>query len=241
VPRWFDRPAVTRLTVSSAWHLAAFAQANRGRPYAEQVKQFNFMLSAPLAHQGRPVGIELDEPFRLVAPFETDGRRWERMAWTSLYSGRSYGVTTDWPGGGEGVAGVNALGTVAEAYPFHPEPKRAAQDGRLCTKQWEGLPVRRKVQGAGTVRIGKEAHRLEDRELVADLGDLLSTYADPRRDPWTIEYLPRLRTLAREAGGMSMLGEVSGLSQRALRDVLAGRSQPREQSKRRLVALAKND
>jgi hypothetical protein len=119
--------------------------------------------------------------FRLVAPFETDGRTWERMRWTDLYSGRSYSVTTDWPGGGEGIAGVNSLETVAEAYPFHPEPKRAGLDGRPCTKQAEGLLRRRTVQGAGTVCIGKEAHRLEDRSLAASLDELVNIFADPRR------------------------------------------------------------
>ncbi|CAA9576209.1 MAG: hypothetical protein AVDCRST_MAG59-4083, partial [uncultured Thermomicrobiales bacterium] len=121
---WAERPAVTRLTVSSPWHLAAFAAANRGKPYADQGKPFNFMLSAPLAHQGRPTGVGSGDPFRLVAPFETDPRRWAWTTWTDLYSGRAYRVTADWPGGGDGVGGVQSLAAVAEAYPFHPEPKR---------------------------------------------------------------------------------------------------------------------
>ncbi len=236
-PGWADRPAVARLTVSSPWHLAAFGKANAGKPYADRVKPFNFMLAAPLAHQGRPHGVEPDAPFRLVAPFETDPRKWTRMRWTDLYSGRSYRITTDWPGGGDGVASVQSLGSVAAAYPHHPEPKRLGPDGQPCGKQTEGLLRRRPVRGAGTVCVGKEAHRLVERGLVADLRELLGTYADPRREPWTVDVLPKLRAVAAAPGGMAALAETSGLTPRTLRDIVAGRSRPRTAARTALVAL----
>lgn len=238
-PGWADRPAVTRLTVTSPWHLEAFRKANAGKSYADRMKPFNFTLSAPLAHQGRPQGVASGAPFRLVAPYETDPRRWVGMRWTDLYSGRSYPVTTARPGGGPGVAGVQSLGGVAAAYPFHPEPKRLGPDGRPCHKQTAGLLRRRPVRAAGMLCIGKEAHRLDERSLVSDLDEVLSVYADPRRAPWAADVVPKLRALAADSGGAAKLREASGLSRRALRDVLAGRSRPREGAARALLTLAK--
>ena len=74
---------------------------------------------------------------------------------------------------------MSCLGSVAAAYPHHPKPKRVGPDGRPCHRQTAGLLRRRPLRAAGTVCIGKEAHRLEDRGLVADLDELLS--ATPTR------------------------------------------------------------
>ncbi|MDP9365600.1 MAG: DNA polymerase, partial [Chloroflexota bacterium] len=236
-PPWADRPAVARLTVSSPWHLEAFGKANARKPYADRVKPFNFMLSAPPVHQGRPLGVPPRAPFRLVEPYETDPRRWAGRRWTDLYSGRTYRVTTAWPGGGAGVAGVQSLGGVAAAYPFHPEPKRLGPDGKPCHKQTAGLLRRRPVRAAGLLCIGKEAHRLEERPIVADPDALLNVYADPTRGPWDADALPRLRALAAEPGGVTQMTEACGLKPRALRDVLAGRSTPRAAVRTTLAGL----
>jgi hypothetical protein len=61
-----------RFTISSPWHLNAFRSYNRGKPYAEQIEPFNFMVAAPLADLGRPAGFAPSDPFRPVAPFETN-------------------------------------------------------------------------------------------------------------------------------------------------------------------------
>ena len=51
---WLDRPAVTRISAASAAALRPFiASYNAGRPYAEQIKPFNFILCvhvAPFSH-----------------------------------------------------------------------------------------------------------------------------------------------------------------------------------------------
>lgn len=72
---------------------------------------------------------------------------------------------------------------------------------------------------------------------MTDLDDLVSVYADPRREPWTANVLPRLRALAVEPSGVVMLAEASGLKPRAMRDVLAGRSRPRAAAGAALAAL----
>jgi hypothetical protein len=147
-------------------------------------------------------------------------------------------VTTSWPGGGDGVVGISSIDAIADAYPFHPEPKRLGPDGTPCHKQSAGKLQRRIVRGAGTICIGKEAHRLEDRGLVANLDELLTTYTDPRRDLWAVDVLPRLCAIEAEAGGRARLMAASGLSERALRDVLKGRSRPHHQAMSDLIGLA---
>jgi hypothetical protein len=79
---------------------------------------------------------------------------------------------------------------------------------------------------------------LVNRGLVADLGENLDTFADPRRDPWTAEVVSTLWPLAAEPGGRLPRIEASGLSDGALWDVLAGRSRPRSAAGVALGALA---
>ncbi len=133
------------------------------------------------------------------------------------------------------------MGGVARAYPHHPESKRVGPDGKPCHKMTEGQLTRRSVRAGGTVCVGKEAHRLEERDIVTDLDDLVSIYADPRREPWSVDMLPKLRAVAVKSGGMGILAEVSGLKARALRDVLAGRSRPRENARLALAALVRQE
>ncbi len=94
------------------------------------------------------------------------------------------------------------------------------------------------MREGGRLYIGKEANRIEERELVTSVGDLTSIYEDGRRHPWRATVLPQLRNLAASPEGRSALRLASGLSNRALRDVLAGRSMPRSGVRVRLVALA---
>lgn len=94
----------------------------------------------------------------------------------------------------------------------------------------------------GLVCIGKEAHRLDERDLVASLDELQSVYHDPRREPWmVVAMLPKLRALAAQPEDLTAMREVSGLLPRALRDVLTGRSRPREAAARITLAALVHD
>lgn len=70
-PQWHNRPAAMRHTVSSPWHLEAFEFVNAGKPYAERIKPFNFMLAVPNDAQGRPDGVAPNAPFHLVTAYES--------------------------------------------------------------------------------------------------------------------------------------------------------------------------
>lgn len=98
--------------------------------------------------------------------------------------------------------------------------------------------LRRLVRAAAAACIGEEAHRLEDRGLISELDDLLSTYADPRREPWTAEVLPRLRALAAEPGGAARLAEQAGVSIRTVQRAIAGDARPRQGARTALARLA---
>lgn len=235
-PPWHDRPAVMRHNVSSPSILKAFMYVNDGKPYADRIKPFNFMLAVPIEAAGRPHGIDAADRFSLITSYESNPKRWTLRNWYNAYTGESFQITTRIPGGGHRIAGVKSLGSVAAAYPFHPEAKRNGPDGRPCGKRTEGVLHRRPVRAAGLFCIGKEAHKLEDRDLVSGLNELQSIFNDPRREPWRVDILPRLRRLAYTAVGRRQLTESTQLSSRAIRDIIAGRSTPRKSAR---VALAK--
>ena len=58
---------------------------NAGKPYAEQIKPFNFILSCHVPPLGHPVGAD-PKRFHLIAPYESDPRKWDRLPWIDQYS-----------------------------------------------------------------------------------------------------------------------------------------------------------
>lgn len=217
--------------------LAPFAELNAGKGWQEKVKPFNFMLAVPVEAQGRPDSLPEVVPLTLVTPYESNPKRWMLRNWFNVYSGDAYGITTRMPGGGPGTVGVRALGTVASAYPFHAEAKHCGSDGTPCGRRTSGVLRRRPVHAAGQVCIGKEAHKLEERDLASVIDELQTVFADPRREPWTTAVLPKLRMLAGQPRGRKMMMEASGLKPRALRDMLAGRNCSRPATRAALAAL----
>lgn len=86
-PDLFDRSAPSRLTVSVPNYSRMFEQYNNGKPYREQVKPMNFMLSAHLKPLGAPVGREYENP-QPVAPYESDSSSWGDLNWLDKSMGR---------------------------------------------------------------------------------------------------------------------------------------------------------
>ena len=79
------RVAVGRITVSSPAVMKPLEALNAGKPYAKQIKPFNFILSCHVRKLGHPIGAD-PERFHLIAPYETDPRKWETMRWIDQYS-----------------------------------------------------------------------------------------------------------------------------------------------------------
>jgi hypothetical protein len=65
-----DRVALGQITVSSPEVLRPLTKLNAGKPYAQQIKPFNFILSCHVAPFGHPSGAD-PERFHLIAPYET--------------------------------------------------------------------------------------------------------------------------------------------------------------------------
>ena len=191
-----DRVALGQITVSSPEVLRPLAKLNMGKPYAQQIKPFNFILSCHIAPYGHPVGADA-ERFHLIAPYETDPRKWLALPWIDQYSGKQYRISTTVTTGTRQIARVKSYGDVLEDYEFHEEAKCADASGAPCDKQTVGLLQRRHVTIEWPPRfIGKESNKLEDVEegSVPDVGDVYTEYPDPRRDGWLNKWLPMLQS-----------------------------------------------
>src|SRR5262249_53419538 len=132
-----------------------------GSTYEESVKPFNFLNIAYVAPFERP---EDAERIVLVAPYESDPRRWVTMRWYNRYDGTRYGITTE-PTRGRATRGTVRIKTyrdVLAEYRGHPEDKSVAPDGGLCRRRTRGLLLRRPVVARSITHIGKESNRLDD-------------------------------------------------------------------------------
>lgn len=222
-------PAVGRTTVSSPLLLRAFAGFNQGKSYQHQIKPFNFVLTAHVAPFGHPLGTDASR-FHLIAPYETNPRRWLRQSWIYRYSGKEYLLATgnDAP---LGFARVKSYGDVIEDYEFHPEAKCLASDGRTCQKQSVGLLSRRHVRIDQLHYIGKESNMLEEvgEGIIQNADEVYVEYVDPRRDECETKILPALRKQP-----LHSLPERTGSSRRALMNLRAGKSRPHRSNLERL-------
>jgi hypothetical protein len=99
LPAWVDRPAMSRITVSTTgiWH--TFDEFNNGRSYPESVKPMNFGLSPIVARFGHPQGVD-PERFHLLGTYEKDPAKWLTMPWFDKYTGKLFriGVGRQTPG-----------------------------------------------------------------------------------------------------------------------------------------------
>jgi hypothetical protein len=225
-----DRVAVGQITVSSPEVLKPLEVFNAGKPYAQQIKPFNFILSAQVAPFGHPSGADPDR-FHLIAPYESDPRKWEKLPWMDQYSEERYRISASLPGATRSLARVKSYGDVLEEYEFHPEAKCADAGREPCTKQSIGLLARRQVRIEKLHFIGKESNKLEEVEEqgAPDAGDVYTEYPDPRRDEWENKWLPMLQ--------LTPIPEIEGrgVSRAAIYAARTGRK-PYGRTKAKLIA-----
>jgi hypothetical protein len=241
-PPWLDRPALTRFSASHPRLLRPFAAFNDGKGYDTQVKPGNFLLVAHVAPGGHPPGAD-PKRFALVAPYESDPRRWGHLPWRNVYApaGSTYRIACEAPPsrGGvalpRGVVGVKSYRDVLAAYRLHPEPKSLGPDGRPCSRQTIGLLSRRPVQALSIAHIGKEANLLEEIQagLIGAEEEVLAEYEDSARDTWVRLVLPVLRELP-----VREVAETTGLGERTVKELRSGRARPRSATRERLRRLA---
>lgn len=215
-------PAIGRITITSPAVIRPLQALNTGKKYAAQIKPFNFLLTCHVKAFGHPSGAD-PERFHLIAPYQSDSRKWLRMSWIDQYTGNRYSVTTEAHHGGRKTARVKTYDDVAREYEFHPESKCADADGTACEKQTVGLLHRRHVYIDLIKYIGKESNSLEDVDagLVHSERGVYTEYPDRRRDEWQMKILPALRIPP-----LTVLITETGMSRRALLNLRAGRSRP---------------
>jgi hypothetical protein len=213
-PDWFDLPAVSQLTITTPALAGPFAALNRGRPFAAQVKPFNFLLQGhvdPLA-----TGPGAHGEVTPVAPYTSDPSAYLELPWVNRHDGRRLRV------GVRERAGSVRLMTyrdVVTTFRWHPEHKSGDPAGGPGVRGSVGRLPRLHVFATGVRHIGKESNRLEELEdgLVLEPEDAYVEYRDERVE-WE-EALPALRAI-REARGWRYMAGISGLSERAIRDAL---------------------
>lgn len=236
-PQWLVRPAIGRISASSPEMLKPFAELNRNKLYRQQVKPFNFLLTAHVAPFGHPEGID-PQHFHLVAPYESDPRKWEKMAWANLYTGASlrYRITSSSslymvPN----QVHVKTYEAVLNEYRTHPEAKSLGSDGRVCSQQTRGVLQRRLVTVLTVTHVGKESNRMEEVEagVVHDPDEVYTEYEDALRDPWQTLVVQVLKQMP-----LRLIQEQTGLSRSQIKAVRNGHARPRPKSREALLHAA---
>src|SRR5207248_942655 len=89
-------PAVGRVSVSSPAVMRSLAQFNEGKPYCDQIKPFNFLMTCHIKQLGHPTGVD-PQHFHLISPYSTDRNEWLKIGWINQYDpdgGKQYRITT---------------------------------------------------------------------------------------------------------------------------------------------------
>lgn len=202
------------------------------RPYADQLKPFNFALRAQIAAAGEAIGIEPGRS-RLLAPFERDPRKWLGLDWADEYSRVHTRITTDerlHPT----MSTVQSMRDVVIEYGEHPETKSLGPDGETCAKSTAGLLARRHVFPSWIQHIGKEANRLEDVERgdVPDRDEVLERFEVRGKGEWEVEVLPILDAMRKERVAVA-----AGMSERQVDRILKSGRRPPPRSLRTLTRV----
>ena len=79
-----------RCTLKPSWARNA---GNAGKTYAEQIKPFNFLLTAHVIPFGYPEGVD-PETFHLITPYDSDPRKWREKEWIDQHSKRRFRIVT---------------------------------------------------------------------------------------------------------------------------------------------------
>lgn len=234
LPTWARKAAHARLTISSPGLLKPFEAWNRGKPYAEQIKPANFMLTATIHQFGLPPGIQ-PEQIRLVAPYSRNAST--STEWTNLYDphGDRLQVTTDRRPSVESAVVVKTYAQVIREYAYHPEAKFIDHSGAPCHRASRGLLSRDHITAGRRVTIGKEANRLDE----VDAGVLSPEAATTVYDDGTRTYLRAviLPALAHLSG--HEIAHLVGCDPRTIHRIYLGQT-PRASLSQRLIELAEN-
>lgn len=204
-------PAVSRYAATTPELLRWFKRYNAERPYAQQVKPFNFLLALTAnpvepveligRRRGRKPTQRLPKP---IAPFDSDHVK---------ASATAFDRET-----GEPIA-ANALKTYRQAlaqYHLHPESKFLNADFAD-----RGATLRRHVLAIGTRHIGKEANRWEEQFFTGLDDEATPDYGNSATDIQS--FADELQETAHLLG-RRLMADMLGVSIAKLRSGMLGRT-----------------
>lgn len=194
-PAWFSRPAVARHGFTSPTLIRPLHRGQADRPYCEQLKPFNFALTAYVAVGGAPEGTD-PGTCHLIGPFERDARQWSNQDWHDTASGTVCRIGCR-ERTSRRVARVKSVADIVADYAAHPEAKSAGPSGEPTSSTTAGLLQRRHVEPVYFYRIGKESNRLEEVERgeIRTLEEVQEILEHPRATYWETICLPLLNTI----------------------------------------------
>jgi hypothetical protein len=230
-------PAIGRTTVSSPFLMKAFESLNSAKPYSDQIKPFNFLLTAHVIPFGHPEGVD-PEKFHLFTPYDSDPRTWLNKEWIDQHSKKQFRITTQGHHGTRYAARVKTYGDVVTEYEFHPEAKCADALGNPCHRQTIGLLQRRHIKIDQIKCIGKESNSLEnvDEGMVHSEHNVYTEYGDPKRSIWITKIQPALKKVK-----LAVLVKACGrrLSRREIIELRAGRKKSHRKTQELLESILK--
>ncbi len=210
-----SRPAISRYAATSPALLAWFKGYDAGRPYREQVKPFNFLLSmTPSDTIDRSERLYAPKrrrpkkrfPVRPVAPFDSDygaatARAFDRETGASIHA--------------------DALATYAEALcQYHISPEAKFLNRSYADR---GATQRRHIRVAGIRHVGKEANDLERQAVLGFDPDATIDYSQGRED--SPIFLNLLHTFA-NASSIANAARVMGMTRSSAKRLLETETLP---------------
>lgn len=220
----FDRPAVTQYTATTPHLLDGFERYNRDKPYAEQVRPFNFMLMFqpdPLADWEAwraATGLESGngDPPCVIAPYDRDLTK----AATRCFD-RDSGKAVP-------VSMLRTFVDVLAQYHLRPESKFLNADFLDV-----GTTQRRHVKVQSIVNIGKEANRWEEQSY-------LGAYKPEAELEYGVARADRNATMralheAADEFGQRALAKAAGISLQHISAIVTGKCQPTDTMLARII------
>jgi hypothetical protein len=213
----FDAPAASRYAATTTDLLNWFKSYNEGKPYAEQVKPFNFLLmyhvDGMACDIGRTPKHEFAEMPTAIASYSKDRRKAAKNCFDRR-TGKP--VPVKW---------LKSTGKALARYHMHPEAKYLGGD--YCDR---GHVHRRHIVVARIDHIGKEAHRWEEQLYLGEIPEA------------QIEYLreDKLLESVRAAAAEFSQREIAQESEIALRTVSAVLLRKQKPNRSTLLALARS-
>ncbi len=155
---WLKYPLMMRETVTTCNLLKDLSHVRDNEEFPfDGFRPFNFFMRPML----RKDGVNVDCFESLVAPLETDARKWPtvRCYDTNIDSDRSYRISTNIMDAAIPIPVVKDFETMLGEYLRHPEAKSLGPNGEPCTGRTRGLLQRMHVIAGEIIPIGKETPR----------------------------------------------------------------------------------